>query len=52
MFSTDGETDKESTDLTSLGKTFQMVGVATRKPWLAIAAQLINNGLKKMLGSR
>jgi hypothetical protein len=37
MFSNDGEKpDKESTDLTSAGKAFHMVGAATRKPRLAI----------------
>lgn len=34
--SNDGEKQKESTDLTSEGKAFQMVGASTREPWLAI----------------
>jgi hypothetical protein len=36
MFSNVGEKEKKSTDLTSVGKVFQMVGAATQKPWLEI----------------
>jgi hypothetical protein len=46
-FQTTAKRDKESTDLTSVGKAFHMVGAATRKPRLALDSLLRGTSNKK-----